>query len=66
MSEFISEELVDMREESGDRIPDDLTVAPIRVDDITVQSWVLYCTTRIFRISQLLGSISLTLSVQLI
>ena len=59
MSDCISEELIDMREGSGDRIPDDLTVAPMRVDGITV---MLVCVAMGMRVYQFSPTGEITLS----
>ena len=59
MSDCISEELIDVREESGDRIPNGLTVAPMRVDGITVMLVCIAMGMRVYQFSPI-GEITLS------
>ena len=49
-----------LRQESGDRIPEDLTVAPIRVDALTILLTGLAMEMQVFRYSPTMGEVYLT------
>ncbi|MCJ1279168.1 hypothetical protein MMC21_006992 [Puttea exsequens] len=51
------------REESGDRIPDDLTIAPIRVDTITILLTCIALGMQVYKYSPTTGDIILSGSV---
>ena len=51
---------VDVREESGDRIPDDLTVAPARVDALTVMLVCIAMGMQVYKFSPTTGEITLS------
>ena len=51
---------ISLREESGDRIPDDLTVAPVRVDTITVLLTCIAMGMRVSKYSPTTSEITLT------
>lgn len=52
-------ENISIREESGDRIPDDLTVAPIRVDCMTVLLSCIAMGMQVFKFSPTTGEMAL-------
>lgn len=59
MSNCIRPEDICIKEESGDRVPDDLTVAPTRVDAILVLLTCIAMGMQVFRYSPTTGEIAL-------
>ena len=55
----ITEECIGLREESGDRIPDDLTVAPAKVDAVTVLLCSIAMGMQVFKYSPTTGEVVL-------
>ena len=56
---FLLPEDICTREESGDRIPDDLTVAPMRIDALTVLLSCIAMGMQVFKYSPTAGEITL-------
>ncbi|KAL8689740.1 MAG: hypothetical protein Q9218_004655 [Villophora microphyllina] len=60
MSDCLSSDGIITKEESGDRIPEDLTVAPMRVDSITVLLGCIAMGMQVFKYSPTTGEITLS------